>query len=121
MPHYGYLIDPFAKTITEVEYSGDYKQIYDLIDCECFDVARINGKGDGIFVDDEGLIREKPQAFFIHANYPTPLAGKGFLLGSNDEGDSVTPYCTLAELEQSILWVEPLRMPNGDIAWRATA
>ena len=31
------LINPHKETITEVEYSGNYKEIYDLIDCRTFD------------------------------------------------------------------------------------
>ena len=50
------LIDPFEQTVKEVQYSGDFHQIYDLIEAETFDVARIS-RGDGIFVDDEGLLR----------------------------------------------------------------
>jgi len=31
-----YLIDPFTKTISMVEYSGDYNEIYKLIECDTF-------------------------------------------------------------------------------------
>ena len=42
------LIDPFAKEITEVDYDGDYKKIYDLIDCKTFDVVNVPSGNDGI-------------------------------------------------------------------------
>ena len=48
-----FLIDPFQQEVTEVNYSGDFKQIYEFIDAHTFDVARLNAKGDGIYVDDQ--------------------------------------------------------------------
>jgi hypothetical protein len=119
MSKYGYLIDPFAKTVTEVGYSGDFRQIYSLIECETFDVARVNKHGDSIFIDDEGLIVEKPQAFFWFDGYPQPLAGKGLLLGSDSDGESVSPHVTLQEVKDRLLWVEPVRV-DGEIAFIAT-
>jgi len=100
-----YLIDPFTQSITEVEYSGDYKQIYSLIDADLFTCADINEFGDTVFVDDEGLINGKPQEFFLVADYPTPLAGKGLVLGTNQEGESVEPSITLDQLRASVDWI----------------
>lgn len=110
------LIDPFTQTITEVEYRGEYTQIYELIDAECFDVARINRNGDALFVDDEGLHREG-QAFFMHKDYPQPLAGKALLLGCNlEDGETVAPTETLEELTANVSFVMPIRV-NGSVVW----
>ena len=51
------LIDPFTETITEVEYSGDFKQIYNLINCNTFTVSAISD-ADDLFLDDEGLLKD---------------------------------------------------------------
>jgi len=51
------LINPFNQTITEVEYSGDYKEIYKLIECSTFDCVNIDDDNT-LFVDDEGLLYE---------------------------------------------------------------
>lgn len=99
-----YLIDPAARTITQVEYTGDYKNIYTHIEANCFDVARVYKNGDGIFVDDEGLLNE-PEHFFIHRNYPNPLAGKGLMLGVDDEGESVEPGTDIETLRNDIAFV----------------
>jgi len=117
---HAYLIDPFTQTITQVEHNGHYQQIYDLIDCENFDLARINEHGDGIYIDDEGLFREAPQAFFHHKNYPQPLAGKGLVLGCDDEGESVAPFTTLEELQRDVAWVMPVRINGSEIKWVRT-
>ncbi len=101
-----FLIDPFTKTITEVEHNGDYKQIYQLIGADCFDCARINEHGDSIFVDDEGLLRDPVSPMFEHIGYPQALAGKGLVLGCNDEGEAIKPTTTLDELRQHVSWVD---------------
>lgn len=86
-----FLINPHDHTIEEVDYSGDYKQIYELIGAEIFDVARINEHGDGIYVDDNGLFTHSD--LFQTAGYPHPLAGRGLVLGCDYEtGDSTTPH-----------------------------
>ena len=50
------LINPFDQTIKETEYTGNYKEIYDLIDCRSFDCVRIYETQD-MYIDDEGLMR----------------------------------------------------------------
>ena len=109
------LIDPTNQTITEVEWNGDFHHIYNLIDCDTYDVARINAEGDGIFVDDEGLFKEQ-QAFFWHSDYPQPLAGKGLILGCDEEGESVVPHTTLEEVTNKVRFVLPIRV-NGELTW----
>ena len=39
---FGYLINPNDRTVKAVEYSGDYKDIYKLIDASTFDCADID-------------------------------------------------------------------------------
>jgi hypothetical protein len=97
-------IDPINKKITEVKYDGNYNQIYDYIDARTFDVATLYENGDGVYIDDEGLFVEN-QHFWIHKNFPTPLAGIGLLLGLDEEGDSTTPKTTIEELTGDVKWV----------------
>lgn len=92
------LIDPFAKEITEVEYSGDFQDIYKLIDCQTFDCVTFNQAGDGVFVDDEGLYDETKEFF----KFPgmQPLAGKGLVLGVDPDGESISPSITLSAMKE---------------------
>ena len=102
-----YKIDPKAKTITPVEYSGDYKQIAELIGegTKYFTTVNLGG-GDTLFVDDEGLltIPEEGRAFFTIKGYSNPnlrahpkcrgqqpLIGCAVLLGTDAEGDRHLP------------------------------
>lgn len=111
------LIDPVARTVTEVQWNGDYRHIYELIDCDCYDVARINKHGDGIFVDDEGLMKDGMD-FFIFDGYPSPLAGKGLILGCDSSGESIKPHVTLADAKAAVRFVQPVSI-NGHVRWLA--
>lgn len=110
------LIDPFTRTVSEVQYNGEYKHIYELIQCDTYDAARINKHGDAIFVDDEGLFKEE-QAFFWHEDYPQPLAGRGLLLGCRStDGETIAPSTTLEEVRSKVEFGAPVRI-NGHMAW----
>lgn len=111
-----YLIDPFAQTVTQVEYSGDYQHIYKLIDADTFDVVYFNRKNDGVFVDDEGLFKPE-QAFFKIAGIPNPLAGKALVLGCDDEGDSVAPSASFEDVQSLVSFGEVVALPGGKAAW----
>lgn len=97
------LIDPFTRSIDEVNYSGDYREIYKLIDCDTFDIACFSHEGvdADVFVDDEGLFVEEQQFFYIEGCH-SPLAGKGLVLGCNGEGDSIGSPLTLREVREIV-------------------
>lgn len=97
------LIDPFTRSISEVECNG-MEDIYRLTDCDTFTAVTINDHNDGIFVDDEGLFKPD-QAFFKHKNYPEPLAGKGLILGCDEDGETVEPISSLQDTIRSVKWV----------------
>lgn len=94
----GYLVDPFDKTITEVEV-GDYKHIQDLIGCSCFTAAYLEN-GDVAYVDDEGLFKG-PTDFILFKGYPQPLAGKAVVVGTDSEGNDIAPAISLDELKRT--------------------
>lgn len=107
------LIDPFNETVTEVEHTGNYKHIYELLShpehpVDCFTAVRL-GNGDAIYVDDEGLLKD-PKHFFVWKGYPQPMAGKGLLLGSNDEGESISPETTLEYVKGRVSFRHDLRL-----------
>ena len=47
----GILINPFDETVKEVEYTGDFHEIYYLTDCQTFDISRISTTDD-LYIDD---------------------------------------------------------------------
>ena len=117
------LIDPMFETVQEVEYSGDYKDIYKLIGFQnvymndkklmtgytprAFDVVRIPVGLDGIYVDDEGLYAElqfRWEYRYSRMHPPIQLVNKGLVLGCDDEGDSISPDSTVESIRRSITW-----------------
>ena len=88
-----FYIDPILKFVAEVDFEGDYKEIYKWIDARTFDVVTLNGYGDGMYVDDEGLLKRSNHFFKVPVHngkeYTMQLyAGKSLILGLDSKGDS---------------------------------
>ena len=111
------LINPFDETIEEIEYSGDWRDISTLIECDMFTVAYFDDTDDSVYVDDEGLYVEN-QAFFTIGDCPQPLAGRGLLLGTDEEGDSTDCKTTLEEAKAMVkfLGTNPIGKPEPSFA-----
>jgi hypothetical protein len=104
------LIDSSAREIKEVEIN-DYTEIAPMIDCEIFTVARMSQKTDA-YVDDMGLLGS-PTAFFrMEGGYPTPLAGNGLLMDTDDMGESVDVSMTLDEVKSKVVFMTPTDAHN---------
>jgi hypothetical protein len=102
-----FLIDPTAKTITEVNYSGNYRQIYSLCGWDTFDMHGVSEKGDCLAIDDEGLMKGTPQ-FFAWQDHPQPFAGTALLIGSeNDEGETRDCSLTVEEVRAAVTFLLP--------------
>lgn len=101
------LIDPFDQTVTEVDYSGDFKQIHELLNIRSFTLVSDFAGGNDIYVDDNGLAVDfENQAFFIAKGYPEPLAGKGLILGVTPDGESTATELNLEDARQKIRFID---------------
>jgi hypothetical protein len=97
------LINPFDQTIKETEYTGDYREIYSLVECRTFDCVRLTPHED-MYIDDEGLIIDNQRYFRmveIGANY----AGKALLLSHDDEGETKATNWTLQDVKSMVEWL----------------
>ena len=103
----GILIDPDTRTITEVEVKGNYQTIYKIIDASCFTTAPVirddEYTTDGIYVDDNGLFTPDKKVWESDL-YPEPLVGKGLIMGTDDEGESITPSIDLETVRAAVRW-----------------
>ena len=97
------LIDPFTETVQVVDYSGDWEDIGGLLDCRYFDVVRIDDS-ETLYVDDEGLYVEN-QRFFTWNGYPNPLAGRGLILGTNEDGESIDTDMEPEDVEKLVTFL----------------
>lgn len=108
-----YLINPFAREVTEVEYSGDFEQVYGFLGgVRAFTCVTINQEGDGVFIDDEGLFNGDNE-FFSVAGYPEPLAGFGLVLGCDREGASCAPALTFEDLRDRVKFWDRWEIISG--------
>jgi hypothetical protein len=106
-----YLIDPWTRTVTEVQRGADnsshsrLREIYSLIDCDTITAVNPHNAGtDIIYVDDEGLFKDE-QKFFLCRLWPQEaLAGKGLWVGTTPGGDDASPSVTRRYVEDHIVW-----------------
>lgn len=109
----GILIDPFARTVTEIEVGDGIDSIYNLIQASLFDVVHLTQCGETIYVDDEGLSVSN-QAFFCLDPIHTPLAGRALILGTDlDTGESRGSRLSLEAIRhhvQFLDWHQALEM-----------
>ena len=89
------LVNPFDETVKEAVYGGDYREIYDLIECRTFDVVSLSD-ADDLYVDDEGLLVEGNQRYFSWSG--RNFAGKGLIMGHDDEGETTATTYDLQEV-----------------------
>ena len=119
----GILIDPKTRTITETDaYNGDYRSIYPIIGCDRFDIVHINAS-ETVYVDDEGLINGNAAMngfFYLIGDHPTALAGKGLILGADDEGGTVPSRLALDEVKAMVRFGEPIEIHHHDMEFLAT-
>ena len=83
--------------------SGDWEDIGGLLDCRYFGVVRIDDS-ETLYVDDEGLYVEN-QRFFTWNGYPNPLAGRGLILGTNEDGESIDTDMEPEDVEKLVTFL----------------
>lgn len=85
------LIDPFTETVSNVTLvDAKLQTLRNLIECEIITMA---GLADGVdmILDDEGLLKDSSsQAYFKFGISSQPFAGKALVVGTDDEGDTVS-------------------------------
>lgn len=83
----GLLINPVAKTVTEVQTSGELQELYRLLECRTVEIVPVSDGGETLWIDEEGLYAEPPKEFFSFLGHETnPLCGNGLILGSDGKG-----------------------------------
>tara|TARA_B100001093_G_scaffold519793_1_gene610513 strand:+ start:5591 stop:6010 length:420 start_codon:yes stop_codon:yes gene_type:complete len=101
------IINPKLRSISTVRHitsEDGYSWINRLIGSSIFTFVRLYENGDGVYLDDEGLFAEN-QHFWIHKNYPTPLAGIGVFIGIDNRGDICPPNISNKEFSTHIEFI----------------
>jgi hypothetical protein len=126
------LIDPEKRTITEIEFEGDYRTIQAILGCSSFTNGSrpLNGSleegFDTLYVSDDDLEdRDDPRFWFqVDADRDPPssypLAGLGLVLGVDEEGKGCNARISIAELTARITFTQRkfrgFEMFTGDAA-----
>ena len=100
------LIDPFNRTVTDVECPDD-GGINRVIDCHLLDVIRV-AEGVDIWIDDNGL--GKPdQAYwsFKSDDAQSHIAGKALVLGHDGDGNTTECLYLAVTIARVIEFVAP--------------
>ncbi len=101
------IINPNMKSVSTVRHvttEDGYSWVNKLIKCSIFTFVQLYENGDGVYIDDEGIYAEN-QHFWIHKNYPTPLAGIGVLVGINNKGDNIPASISNKEFSTHIKFI----------------
>ena len=115
-----YLIDPIKREISVVNYNGDYQMINELINSQRgFDAVYGFRNEDTLYVDDEGLLLKENYAFeFTYDNgHVAPLMGKGLVLGTDAEGESVAVKSTLEEVASKVNWIGKVKIYHSQMGF----
>jgi len=102
------LINPKLQTINEVNYSGDYKDIYKLTECSTFScVYPFHLNADTLYCDDEGFLKQSNYCFSIRCdNGHTPiLPGNALILGTDEEGESQDVESSIEMIQDRVVFV----------------
>ena len=105
------LINPEKKEITEIQIGDDYKEIYKVIDCECFSAPVIYDNNDTLYCDDEGLfVPQKGGIIMTDWNYP--ILGKMLILGTDNDGNSTNAKSNIEFFTDNITWLDEEQAEN---------
>ena len=105
-----YLIDPVAKTVTEVQHDESNEALYTLLDCRCYEINyRAVGlsRGDALYVDQEPYLRPNPdkRGAFVIKGQPQPMIGRGLISGHTADGEMCDPRTSRRKVRDLIVFL----------------
>jgi hypothetical protein len=98
------LVDPYKRQITEVDHDGTLSGIYAAIQVNTICSVRVNNH-DILWLDDEGLLKEGVPVFWW-GTCEHVLAGRGLVLGVDDEGETVGARIPLDTVKGDVRWTD---------------
>lgn len=102
----GILIDPFKRTVEEIETDGSLTEIYNLLEVQVITTV-VMGYNDTLYLDDEGLfVPKEEQAYFRIKGNTQPFAGRGLILGTDYEGENDDAMTPLPDIREAVLWID---------------
>ena len=103
------LIDVTSKTITQFDLSSEYGSIYRAIGngCELFCCPIEFDNGDGLYADDEILLRRHDiKGGFMLPNWNYPICNNALVVGCDEEGDTCDCKTDVNDLLNEIIFID---------------
>ena len=107
----GILIDPKAKTITEVESTTGFElqEIYALLGCSCITSYGIGY--DNALCDDEGLLKgdehmQSVGCYTLKGAVQSHFVGRTLVVGTGNEGETISPTSSLQDIRDLVVWLD---------------
>ena len=103
------LIDPEKRSVTEIDMPEGNRSSVDemnkLIGSDVFCCGHRFSNEDTIYCDDEGLLKEEQPAMFRIGLRGGIIPGKGLVMGSDEEGNSVDAKTQIEDLFGKLRWL----------------
>ena len=111
------LIDPFTRTVSEIETDAGLDDLYDILQVEIITVMQV-GASHAMILDDEGLLKGKiEQEYFRLKGMDQPLAGRALIL-ADEYGESRPATLTISEVEDKVEWLDKEDVdPEAWLGW----
>ena len=110
------LINPKEEIIRVISYDGDYKSIYQILECRAFECVYPFKNEDTIYIDEEGLLKDSNYSFAIKCDDGTTISlmGKGLILGTDAEGESIECQSKLDDIKSRVTFKGKVAISEGD-------
>lgn len=102
-------IDVVKKDVYPVIMKRGLNDMYELLDCDIVTMPVILKNDDGLYVDDEALLREPADQHgaFIFSDYPfQPLFGHGLIIGCDDRGDQADALSNVEDIKSKVVFLD---------------
>lgn len=109
-------IDVVNKTVSEITIGTGFKDLCNALESGGYERVRISPT-ESLWVDDEGLLKDKPLGAFDIECYPQTLSGHGVIFGVDGMGESVDTALTVEQVKQMITFRDPAELPEPSISF----
>lgn len=112
------LIDPYARSVTEVLTDGDLASMYRVlstkehkVECLCHVTLVSRPNAQLCWLDDEGFLSADRAVFYFEGS-DQPLCGRGLILGADEEGGNRSTFIPVEFVKAHVVWTD--KVSSGD-------
>lgn len=113
----GIFIDPFTRSVEEVDIDPSLDNLYEKLGVDLITVVRIH-PDHALIIDDEGLLKDRDtQQYFWWRGSNQPFAGRGLILG-DEMGDNKDATLTVDEVKSLVTFPDNSEInPEEYLVW----